>query len=373
MTHESDPVSAAGSPESPVQTAIPAPRNDDEVTLLELATVLLERWKLIIGLPLLAGIVAAALSVVIPARYRATASFVPESGSQGPQITGGLAALAGFASQFGVELTGSATSPQFYEKVVQSRTIADRVLLTLYPDPREAPPVDSATLLEILEVRGRTPGKRLERGRKALERRTSTSVDGRTKIVTISVTTRYPSLSAQVANRYLALVNEFNLSTRKSNAYEQRRFIEQRLADARTELRTAEERLQQFLERNRRYQSSPELLFEHDRLEREVLLKQDVLTTLGREYEEARIQEVNDTPLLTVIDQAVPPARKSSPRLVLNVVAAVLLIGALAALGALLQTYARRNRRRDRANYHEFTARWRQTKAELRGLLTRSR
>ena len=42
--------------------------------------------------------------------------------------------------------------------------------------------------------------------------------------------------------------------------------------------------------------------------------------TRRRENETARIQEVNDTPVITVLDVAVPPEQRSSPRRTLMVI-----------------------------------------------------
>ena len=61
-------------------------------------------------------------------------------------------------------------------------------------------------------------------------------------------------------------------------------------------------------------QQSPQLAFEESRLRRQVQLRQELYVTLRREYETARIEEVNDTPVITVIDAAVVPQRKSGPK-----------------------------------------------------------
>jgi uncharacterized protein involved in exopolysaccharide biosynthesis len=54
----------------------------EEISLLELANVLLKRWKLVVGLPLLAAVLTAIISLLIPPKYTATATFVPEEESQ---------------------------------------------------------------------------------------------------------------------------------------------------------------------------------------------------------------------------------------------------------------------------------------------------
>jgi uncharacterized protein involved in exopolysaccharide biosynthesis len=90
------------------------------------------------------------------------------------------------------------------------------------------------------------------------------------------------------------------------------------------------------------------------RLERRVQLKQEVLGTLSRSYEEARINEVRDTPVLTVIDRADVPARKSFPNRTLSVLVA-LLVGAVMGMGiAYLLEARRRVRPETRPDYRDF-------------------
>ncbi len=265
--------------------------------------------------------------------------------------------------------TAGGTPPALYAEVFKSRTLRDAVLQARFPDPRTDEPGDSAVLLDLLDVEGETLRERLENGRKELDDAVSVRVDNETSLVTLSVETRYPELSASVANMFIELLNRFNLETRQSNARERRRFIEERLHEAERELRAAEDALKTFLERNRQWRGAPQLEFQHDRLERQVSLKQAVYTTLSQSYEEARIQEVNDTPVITVVDYAVPPQEKSSPKRTLNVVLAFFLGGVLGVFGAFGREFVERARERDEAEFEEFTSRWAAVKAELRSML----
>jgi hypothetical protein len=73
----------------------------------------------------------------------------------------------------------------------------------------------------------------------------------------------------------------------------------------------------------------------------------DLASTLRREYETARIEEVNDAPVVTRVDSAVPPQRPQWPRpapLAVLALSAGLVIGVLtAAVAALLADWAARN------------------------------
>ena len=101
---------------------------------------------------------------------------------------------------------------------------------------------------------------------------------------------------------------------------------------AQRELEDAENGLEVFLAQNRTYQTSPKLTIEAGRLQRRIDLRQQIYTTLVGEYEEARIREIRNTPVITVVD---PP--EGSARVRFKVLALVLVGLALgAAFGVVL-------------------------------------
>lgn len=361
----SGPGSAPPGPQGPAY----APYYEEEISLLRYVNVLLKRWRLVLGVPLLAAFSAGVFSFVVRPTFTASASFLPEVRS-GSRVPAGLASLA---AQFGVA-TGSdaAQAPQFYAQVLKSRELLERILLDRYPDPRakhKPLAADSATLLEILKIKGDSLSQRVYEGLKTLDKLVSTQVDRQTGIVKLTVDAPYPKLAAAVANRMLDRLNEFNAKTRQSQARERRRFVEERVAAVERELRQAEEDLKNFYERNRSWQSSPQLVVEEDRLRRQVQLRQELYLTLKREYETARIEEVNDTPVITVIEAAVPPLERSKPRRRLNVILAFMVGGMLSLFLAFGAEYFDRSGREEDQDYREFRTLAGAVWSELRGMV----
>ncbi len=319
---------------------------------LEFVNILLRRWRLTLGLPIVLAVLSAGLALVIPPTFTATTTFVPEN-EAASQIPAGLAGLAG---QFGISIGGgSSQSPQFYVALVKSRSIMQHVLLSRYDDPRlNTLPGDSTTLLELLELDAEDPGERVSKGLQRLQRLLTVNSDPQTNIVNIDVKSPYPNIAAEVANRFVALIHEFNTTTRQSQAHAQRIFTDERVAAAEEELRQAEGHLRTFLERNRRWQQSPELVFEQGWLQRRVTIAQEVYLSLRREHESVRIQEVNDTPVITVVDRAVPPEQRSSPRRTLMVILAFTFGTILAAFSAVVLEFLQRLERRGDKDYMEL-------------------
>jgi uncharacterized protein involved in exopolysaccharide biosynthesis len=102
-------------------------------------------------------------------------------------------------------------------------------------------------------------------------------------------------------------------------------------------------------------------------------MKEEVLTTLAGEFEEARIKEVNDTPQITVIDVAVPPVKKSSPNRVLIVILAIFLAALAAVIIAVGTERLTQARDDDDERLREFATQWSITKQELQAVLLRRR
>ena len=341
----------------------------DEINLLELANVLLKRWKLVVGVPLMAALVAATISLLLPKKFTATATFVPEAEAGESGLPG---SLRGLASQFGIGIPGGGGSPaQFYADVMESRTLRDQILMAWFADPRAEEPGDSATLMDILEIQGDSEAESLEMGREVLDGTVSVGVDNKTNLVSISVQTRYRVLSARVANRFVEQLVRFNLETRQSNVKTRRQFIESRVAEAEIALRMTEEALQGFLEQNRQFRGAPQLEVQYERLQRQVALKQEMLITLSRQYEEARIQEVNDTPMITVVDRAVPPVLKSSPRRKLIVLVTFFLFGAIGLVWAFAGEAIENAQQQNKGDYRKFISHWKDLTQEIRSILLR--
>ncbi len=324
-------------------------------TILDAFNIVLRNRKLIAAISLLGGALFLLVALLLPPTYLATTTFVPDVGSSQNRLAGlsGLGGLAGLAGQFGVTLGGDASkSPRFYADLVKSREVMENVLLTRFPLPTSSG--DSASLLTIMGTHGRDSLDRLQRGTKTLARNVAAQVNSQTGIVELKVETKDPVLSALVAARFVDLLNEFNAHTRQTHARERRRFVEERVADGERNLRQAEDLLRQFYEKNRSWQQAPQLVFEEGRLRRQVEVQQELYLTLRREYETARIEEVNDTPAITVIDRAAPPRRRSEPNIFLLTTLGVFLGALLSILGAWGTEYAARLRVANSPAYGEF-------------------
>ncbi|MDX2060515.1 MAG: hypothetical protein SFV24_22075 [Gemmatimonadales bacterium] len=301
----------------------------EEIALLQVAAFLRRhRRKLIVG-PLVGMLGATAVTLVPRATYTSTASFVP----QGRRGSG--AAVAGIAAQFGLNVAAGepSQSPAFYVELARSPQILAS-LVTWSPVDSNGSAGDSLSM--ELGVDALPPSERRDRAAKELARLVTASANARTGVVRVAVRLRDADIAFRTVSRLLALVNDFDVRTRRTQAKAERSFTELRLAESERALLDAENVLEAFLRRNRDYRGSPTLVFEHDRLDRQVSIRKEVVTTLTQANEQARIEAVRDTPVLTILESPSVPVRRDPRRLALKLVLGLLGgvgLGLLAGLG----------------------------------------
>lgn len=305
-------------------------------------------------------------ALLTPRSWSSHSSFQPQSSTAG----GDLGQLAGLAAQFGLQLPqqGQAQSPDFYVGLITSREILSQAGTRNY-----GAATDGKTLAEYYGLDEETPELTSMKVVRRLKKDVDTQIDLKSGVIGLTVTARNPELARALNLALLDLVNEFNLRTRQSQARAERVFAEKRLAEVRDSLRAAEDRLQSFLQRNRDYRNSPELGFQQDRLAREVALQQAVAQTLLQGYEQAKLQEVRDIPVLTIIGQAELPPRADG-RGVTKKPFLVALIAAILAVGLAffreLRSGLERSQNPDAVEFRGLVA---ATREEVRGLRDRFR
>jgi uncharacterized protein involved in exopolysaccharide biosynthesis len=292
----------------------PAILDRDEISLVALAHLIRRERRLIVGCGVGLAILVAVLVLLWPREYTSTATFMPQSSDET------LSRLSGIAAEFGVTVPGTdpGDSPAFYASLLTSRDILRAVVLTAYPVSHDRGDSARVSLVELYEVEGESSAIRRDRAVERFLEDLDIEIERETKLIRMEVTTPWPSVSQGAAQRLLDLVSRFNLTTRQTQAGAERRFVQTRLEAARGELRAAEARLQTFLQRNREFRDSPALVFENDRLTREVELRQQVVTSLVQSFEQARIDEVRNTPVTTIVEPPDLPPQPDPRRLVLK-------------------------------------------------------
>ncbi len=254
-----------------------------------------------------AGAIALLVSFLLPRSYTAEGSFLPDPSESTPLPP----ALAGIAAQLRLGAFAGGRGPQFYADLVTTRSVLDQVAVTSLPCSRCD---SSTTLLNWYKVDDKPRAQALSATRDRIRDDLYVRSNSTTGVVTVRFSAGDPRLAAAVVNRLIEVVNEFNLVTYRSRAKARREFTERRVDEVAGQLRTAEDDLAAFNRRNRVIAASPELQLQSERLQRAVRILEQTFIGLRESLEEARVEEVRDTPVLTVIDLAVDPVHRSFPR-----------------------------------------------------------
>lgn len=275
---------------------------NEELSIYAVAALLLRnRWR-ILRWAFAGALLTLAFVWTRPSLYRASASFIPQGADSE------RSSLASIAGQFGVSLPSSSQSltPDFYLRLLKSPELLGRVARDTVVVPELGG--RRVAMEDLLEIDSGSAKEREEGAVKELTDRVVASASKTTSVVDFSASMKWPSVSLRVVRTLLDGVNDFNLRIRRDQASAERKFVEERLAESAAALRLAEDRLQQFLQSNRQL-GAPDLQFTRDRLQREVSLRQQVFTSLTQSYEEVRMREVRDTPVITIVDEPHVPSK----------------------------------------------------------------
>lgn len=209
----------------------------------------------------------------------------------------------------GSVMQATENSSALYPSVLASRLISERVLAREFRFSCDGRPM-SLSLEEYIDAGNR------DRALAALPEIVQIDTDRRTGVISLSVTTRYPELSAAVVHAYLDELENYNLHLHQSKARDNERFLANRLTEVAVSLSQAEEELRAFRDKNRNYITSgdPTLQNELQRLQRHVAVEEAVFLALTKEHELAKVEAVKDIPVVRVLDRGSVPMVKSAPR-----------------------------------------------------------
>ncbi len=260
---------------------------------------------------LAAGVFAALIALFMPNYYRSEARLLPVE-SKG--LGGNLGGLASAAAAFGVSVPGAEGNDANFVDILNSRWLREQLLQSEFQYPMRtwrfgSERVVKGTLSVYLEA------KNTDMALQALGKVLSSSRDLKSKVISISAETRSPELSWAVVLRASKLLEVFLQEKGRTHGGAKAAFADARLADARREFEEAENAFRTFLESNRNYLGSadPGVRLKGARLEGELRLRQQLITTLALNREQALLEEKNDIPILNVLDPGNLPIEKSRP------------------------------------------------------------
>lgn len=306
--------------QQPPQFQPPHQFEENTISLTSILLIFARQIKIIIIIPsILCTLTIINVLYFVQPVYVSTAKIMSSSSSRDNSQA------AGFAAQFGINLPTDQSRKQWvYSEIVKSRTLARAMLKRNFDTEKYG---HQKPLLQILTYGNEGPTV-------GIDTLTKAGVDAVINMIDINKNDSFYDLTINgpeplfVRDFAAALIEELDKNQReynKAKTGETRMFIEERIADTRLELESAEETLRDFIDRNRRIENSPALQLERQRLSREVTVLTGVFTTLKQQLETTKIEEVKELDYVVVLDPPEAPMFPSKP----NKKALVILAGIL--------------------------------------------
>lgn len=378
------------------------PVDEDEIRLLDLLIVLAKNKFMIIGVTFGAALLSVIISLALPNVYTGAAKLLPpqQSQSTAAMVLGQLGGLAGIAGNS----LGIKNPNDLYVGMLKSRTVADSIisrfdLQKLYDeetmvqtrkhlekntnisagkdglitiefddeDPMRAAAITNAYVAELQKLTQNlavteAAQRRLffeQQLKQAKEDLSSAEVamkvtQEKTGLIKLddqgrAIIEAVATLRAQIAAKEVELRAMRSFATEQNSDYIR---SQQQLAGLRSELTK--------LERSHIGGGGdilvptgkvPEAGLEYVRRFRDVRYHETIFELLAKQFEVAKIDEAKDAAVVQVVDEALPPDRKSRPRRSVIVIVFTLLAGIAAVLFAFVrEAYSRAARNEEQAN-----------------------
>ena len=290
------------------QTALQQPTSpDDEINLLDLMIVLAKHKKMIMLVTFAAALLAVGYSLLMPNIYTGTAKILPPQSSQSSSVNAiMLAQLGGLTGAAGAAL-GLKDPNALYLAMLKSRNIMEKIvrrfdLQTVY---------EAKTMTDTLNA--------LEK-----ESTISSSKDG---VIVVEVDDNDPQRAAALANAYIEELNKLMQTFALTEASQRGQFFENQMKPAKDKLTDAEITLDR----------TPNTSLQYMDALRNLRYQEGIYDILARQFAAAKLDEAKDSPLIQILDNAIPPEKKSKPKRSLIVILATLAAFFLAVVWAFIK------------------------------------
>ncbi len=347
---------------------------------LEAIVLVLQHWKLLAFVPLLAGCVALGIAFLVKPVFTARTTLLPPQSQQsvGSAALASLGALAGLAGAGGVR-----TPADQYVALMQSETVRNRL-------------IDEFKLMDVYQAPLKTDARRI------MDLNVRITVGKKDGLITVEVDDESPERAAALANGHVDQLRRVSADLALTEAQQRRVFFEgqvkatrerldkaqrdlqgtglsagvlrsepkaaadsyarlraevtavevriqglrRTLADTAPEVQNQLGVLQALKEQLARAEASlpangaPDYLGKY----REFKYQESLYELFSKQYELARLDEAKEGALIQVIDPAAPPERKSRPKRAFIAVSTTLATLIVLLLGLMLRQAWRRMR-----------------------------
>ena len=279
--------------------------------------------KIIIGFPvLLTSIVSIYVFFFAEPIYISISKVLPISEDRSSQN-----GFSGVAAQLGINMPlsigGTVPWDEVYPEIVKSSNLLSALMEESYKTKKYG----ELTLMDIIvEENGLnrfSDQDRHNRSLNELRKMIYITKDRLSPVVTLEVAAFEPLFVAELSNQLIEKSGKIQRQLKTNRIKQKRVFIEERLIEVSSELKSLEEELREFREYNRNLSKSPALEMRVQEMGREIDLQNSLYVTLKTQHEKAKIDEVERDDMVQVIDGPNIPTKLTRPRRILSIILSI--------------------------------------------------
>ena len=287
-------------------------QNPNRSSLADIILVIAKHINLILIITIISVIITA---IYTNKNYRS--KYVSETKMFIPSTESAQSGLYKIANQFGLSNQGAAgsdiSSASLYPEIVNSKTFANIMLDKNFYTENYG---KKLPLIAIFTYGNHSVPDNID----TLRISAANIITNMVKVTNdmgffiIEVTTSEPQFSKDFADTVIVELDKLQRKFKKQAVNETIDYLKQKISLAKVELETNEEKLKNFRERNRNVNNSPGLLLTQERLQRDVEIQSGIFLTLKQQLELAKIEEVQKSSFVQILDYPSLPLVESNPK-----------------------------------------------------------
>ena len=261
------------------------------------------------------------LNIILPKKYVAEMSITQSS----PNLSSGLGNVSSIASSFGINLNNMKGDVFYLPNLIQSNSLKKSIV-----QKERVIDNNSTNLVEYFN-NSFLPFQQLDDDEKltnSIEVFSSNLIlleDQNSGMITVKFISDSPSLSEEVLSDINVYLNRYLNSGINLQASSMLELINEEISITKSELNSVEDQLALFIDENRNYFDSPNLVLQFKRFERDIEILNQKYTNLIIQQTMAMIEEKKQLPKLNIISEPFSDTNPYSPSLI-NILFVVLII-----------------------------------------------
>ncbi len=252
--------------------------------------------------------------IIAEKQYTANVTIIPNAATFSQGLSAQLGALAGLT---GFDLSSnSGQSQEMFRGILTSRLLLENILYDKYTIEIDGEQ-KTERLIDFVDLKAIDHSDSLEKALKMMKEEViNISIDVDNNILDLAITLNHPMLSAAVANRMIEVLDDIVQNRVQKEFKEQLAYLQKRLMETENNMTISEGNLERFLEKIKNY-SEPKNQVEELRLKRDLELQTVIYTELNKQMETFILQNMINLSHIKVLDEAIPPFKKSRPKRIL--------------------------------------------------------